>query len=262
MRGFAGALLALAALFLLAPLLVVVLYSFNTAAASSELHGLTTRWYGETLRNARFQSAMWASLKASVIVTLLSGLVGVSGALAARFSPNPWTRRALGVLCLVPILTPELLMALGAAQMFRLIGLDLGLTTVVLAHTSFGVPLFFLLTDAALSDGRFADLIQASRDLGASGATTIRVVVLPLLAPYLASSAVLIWALSIDEFVMSFFLSGPGEPLLTVRLYSLLRTKGASTEINVACVLLAVMVLSVWLAAAFARRAAIKREMA
>lgn len=262
MRGFAAVLLALVALFLLAPLLVVVAYSFNTAEASAEMQGVTTRWYGETLRNPRFQSAMWASLKVSLLVTFISGLVGVSGALAARFSPHPWTRRALGVLCLAPILTPELLMALGAAQLFRLIGLDLGLTTVVLAHTSFGVPLFFLLTDAALADGRFGDLIRASRDLGASGGTTLRVVVLPLLAPYLASSAVLIWALSIDEFVMSFFLSGPGEPLLTVRLYSLLRTKGVSTEINVACVVLAVMVLSVWLAAAFARRAAVRRETA
>jgi spermidine/putrescine transport system permease protein len=254
MRGIATGVLAATAAFLVAPLLVVTAYSFNETEASAELKGFTLRWYVETIGRPGFRAALWTSLRIGAVVTLISIAVGVAGAVAARLSPNPWTRRSLAALCLVPILTPELLMALGAAQTFHLVGLELGFWTVVLAHTSFGAPLCFLLTDAALSAAPFDDWIRAARDLGASGASTVRSVILPPLVPYVASSAALVWALSIDEFVLSFFLSGGDVVPLTVRLYSLLRTRGISTEINVACVLLMVLVMGVWLAASAARR--------
>lgn len=250
MRQIAAAVRALTAAFLLAPLLVVIAYSFNEVEASAELRGFTLRWYAETIARSDFRAAFWTSLRISIAATLISIVVGVAGAVAARFSPGAWARRAIAGLCMIPILTPELLIALGAAQTFHLIGLELGFWTVVLAHTSFGVPLCFLLTDAALAAGPFDNLIRAARDLGASGATIVRRVVLPSLAPYIASSAALVWALSIDEFVLSFFLSGGDVVPLTVRLYSLLRTRGISTEINVACVLLMLLVMGVWSAAA------------
>lgn len=254
MKTFAAVTLGLAAVFLIAPLLTVVVFSFNTAEASADMRGFTLRWYGKTLGNPAFRHALLNSLIVSLLVTLISGLIGTSAALAAHFSPNPRTRPRLAALCLVPILTPELLMAVGAAQVFDLVGVPFGLHTIVIGHTSFGVPLFFLLIDAALQAGRFDDLIRASRDLGASVPTTLRRIVLPLLSPYLIATAVLIWALSIDEFVLSFFLSGESSPVLTVRLFSLLRTRGVSTEINVACVILMLLVVIVGAAAMRLRR--------
>lgn len=242
MKTLASVTLGLTAVFLILPLLVVVLFSFNTAEASADLRGFTLQGYAKTLGNPAFRQALHSSLAVSLLVTLVSGLIGTAAALAAHLSPSPRTRRLLAALCLVPILTPELLMAVGAAQVFHLVGAPFGLLTIVIGHTSFGVPLFFLLIDAALQEGRFDDLIRAARDLGASMPAALRRIVLPLLSPHLVSAAALIWALSIDEFVLSFFLSGESAPVLTVRLFSLLRTRGISTEINVSCVILMLLV--------------------
>lgn len=247
------AVLAITAVFLLAPLAVVVVYSFNESESSPRLTGVTLRWYEQALNDGAFRQGLKNSLIVSLGATLLSGLIGVSAALAARFSEGPWLRRLLTTACVIPMLTPELLIALGSASIFYALHLDLSLWTVMIGHTSFGVPLFFLLTDSALSAGQFGDLIRAARDLGASGPATVRRVVLPLLWPYVLSSAVLIWALSIDEVVLAFFLSG-NDQVITVRLFSLLRTKGVSSEINVACVILMLMVVSIWFAGNRVRR--------
>ena len=243
----------LAALFLIGPLAIVVLYSFNASETSPRMSGLTLHWYEKALADEDFRQGMMNSLIVSLGTTLLSGLIGVSAALAARLSPGAWTRRLLGMACVVPLLTPELLIAVGTAAIFNQVGLPRSLGAVIIGHTSFGVPLFFLLTDAALSAGRFDDLIRAALDLGASGATAVRRIVLPLLWPTIVSSAVLIWALSIDEVVLAFFLSG-NEQVITVRLFSLLRTKGISAEINVACVILMVLVVSIWISGNLLRR--------
>lgn len=248
MKFAAWGLLGLTAAFLVAPLLVVTAYSFNSVEASAELKGVSLEWYGRAFARSDFRQYLFNTLWVATLTTVVSGLVGVSGALAAHFTPSPSTRRVLTALCIVPILTPELLMALGLSYFLDAVGIQRSLLTVALGHTSFGVPLFFVLTDAALGGGRFDDLIRAARDLGASGGHAVRRVVLPLLWPYVLSSAILIWALSVDEFVLSYFLSGPDSQVLTVRLYSLIRTRGLSTEINVACVVLMLMVVSVWLA--------------
>lgn len=243
----------IASTFLLAPLVVIVLYSFNASETSVQLSGVTLKWYQKALHNPDFLNGLKNSMIVSLGTTLLALLIGVSAALAARFSQSPWTRRILILACVIPILTPELVIALGSAIIFSQLNIELSLLTVIIGHTSFGVPLFFLLIDSALSSGHFDDLIRAARDLGASKATTIRRVVLPLLWPYVVSSAVLIWALSIDEVVLSYFLSG-NDQVITLRLYSLLHTKGISTEINVACVILMVLVVSIWSAGNLIRR--------
>lgn len=239
--------------FLIAPLVVIVLYSFNASETSVAMTGVTFAWYHKALQDPGFLDGLKNSMIVSLGTTLLAGLIGVSAALAARFSENAWTRRVLLLACIVPILTPELVIALGSAIVFSQLRIELSLLTVIIGHTSFGVPLFFLLIDSALSAGHFSELIRASRDLGASKSATVRRVVLPLLWPYVVSSAVLIWALSIDEVVLSYFLSG-NDQVITLRLYSLLHTKGVSTQINVACVILMVLVVSIWSSGNLIRR--------
>ena len=247
------AVLWIASAFLIAPLIVIALYSFNASETSVKITGVTFKWYEKALRDPDFMNGLRNSMIVSLGTTLLAMLIGVSAALAARFTVNAWTRRILILACVIPILTPELVIALGSAFIFSQLGIDLSLMTVIIGHTSFGVPLFFLLIDSALSSGHFDDLIRASRDLGASKATTIRRVVLPLLWPYIVSSAVLIWALSIDEVVLSYFLSGNSQ-VITLKLFHMLHTKGISTEINVACVILMVLVVSIWSAGNLIRR--------
>lgn len=220
--------------FLYAPLAVVVLYSFNSINSSAQFAGFSLRWYGElfadqTILNA-FYNSLSLALASSSISTVVGTLLGY-GMYTYRHRKIAW----LIWLIYLPILMPDIVYGISQMSFFTsvhdLTGLfTLGLDTMIIAHVSFQVPFVALLVYARLV-GLDARLFEACHDLYASAWQRAWYFILPVLRPAIISSFFLAFTLSIDDFVISFFTSGPESVTLPIYIWSAIK-KGISPEIN------------------------------
>lgn len=236
--------LAVLAFFYL-PILVLVVNSFNASRFGSTWQGFTLQWYG--LLSG--QREIWAALKVTLIVafsaTAVSAVLGTTAALALhRYSGR--LQRFHSVLVSVPLVMPEILMGMSLLLFFATIGLDLGVFSIFLAHVTFSVSFVAMVVLGRLQD--FDDsLLEAARDLGATAWAATWRVLLPLLAPGIAAGALLAFTLSIDDFVITFFVAGPGATTLPIRIYSMIK-HGLPALINaLSTLLLFVTFVTVWL---------------
>ena len=235
----AGAIMA----FLYIPIAFLILFSFEQAETPGlPITGLTLRWYGEMLRDSAIHTAVFNSIEVAAVVTLLATIIGTMVAFplvrgGIRF---PGTARLLFTM---PIMIPGVLIGIGLLIFFRrVLDLHLGLNTVIAGHLVFTTP-FVVLIVAARLQGFDRRLEWAAADLGANSRQTLRLIVLPLIAPAIIAGALLSVTLSIDEFVISFFTIGPQ---LTLPLYIYTQIKfGVTPEVNaVATVILVVTALT------------------
>jgi spermidine/putrescine transport system permease protein len=238
----AGAVLA----FLYLPIAFLILFSFEDAATPGlPITGLTLHWYQVLASDTAIQSALLTSIEVAVAVTIIASIVGTMVAF-------PLVRggvRAPGVLRLgftLPIMIPGFLIGIGLLIFFRqglhpLIDVQLGLDTVVAGHLVFTIP-FVVLIVASRLQGFDRRLEWAAADLGASPWRTLRYIVLPLIAPAILAGALLCVTLSIDEFVITFFLIGPQQ---TLPLYIYTQIKfGVTPEVNAIATVILVTSLS------------------
>lgn len=207
--------------FLYLPLLILVVFSFNRSKYGAGWEGFTLEWYVKLFRNEKILRAAFNSLVVASLSCLAGTALGVMAAVAQeRF---PWRRKALleGFFYL-PLVIPELMMAVGFLLFFGVLGWRLGLGTLVAAHVTFNVPLVWLITRARLKklDARLED---AAVDLGATRWQAFRKVTLPLLAPAVAAGALMAFVISLDCFIISFFVAGPDNTTLPVQIYSMLK---------------------------------------
>ena len=238
-------------LFLYAPLMVVVLYSFNGINSSAQFTGFSLRWYSElfadqTILNA-FYNSLSLALASSIISTGIGTLLGY-GMYIYRHRRIAW----LIWLIYLPIVMPDIVYGISQASFFTsvhdAIGLfTLGLDTMIIAHVSFQVPFVALLVYARLV-GLDARLFEACQDLYANAWQRAWYFLLPVLRPAIVSSFFLAFTLSIDDFVISFFTSGPDSVTLPIYIWSAIK-KGISPEINAIATL---MIGAVFAAAAIA----------
>lgn len=241
------ALLAAAlAAFVYLPLAAVVAASFNAARFGPEWGGFTLAWYArlpenaEALRAAR--NSLVVALASTGLATALGSLLGW-GLARHRFRG----RRTAEGLLRVPVLLPDIVLAAALLLFFgltrRWLGVgDLGLGIMILGHVTFQLP-FVALVVRARAAGLDPALEEAARDLGATPAAAFRRVTLPRLAPGILAGALLAFTLSLDDFVTSFFLSGPGSATLPVLIYASVR-RGLSPEIHALSTLLIVASLA------------------
>jgi spermidine/putrescine transport system permease protein len=234
-------------LFFHLPLLVLVLDSFNASRFGGRWGGWSFVWY---VRLFREEPAIWDALlntlKVAAGATVVSTVLGT----AAAFALHRWKTRlqqAHYALIVTPLVIPEILMGISLLLFFAALQLELGLFTIFLAHVTFCLSYVAMVVLARLQDFDFT-LVEAARDLGATGWTVLRRVLLPLLAPGIAAGALLAFTLSIDDFVITFFVSGKGATTLPVHIYSLIK-HGATPLINaLSTLLLAATALLVWTA--------------
>lgn len=230
-------------LFLYAPLLLVVAYSFNDSRLNAEWTGFTLRWYGVLARDLAMQRAAWNSLMIAVEATVCASVLGTLAAFAMyRYRP-----RALTALVIAPVAIPEVLMGVSLLLFFVSINLELGLLTVVLSHITFCVGFVAVVVRSRL-EGLDDSLIDAARDLGATPLQAIWYVVLPLILPGVAAGALLAFTLSMDDFVVTFFTSGPRQPTLPIQIYSMIRI-AVTPEVNAVSSILMLITLAASLAA-------------
>jgi spermidine/putrescine transport system permease protein len=222
-------------LFLYGPLILIGVLSFNASSvAGLPIDGLTFRWYEQLFEDQRFVAAGVFSLKIAAISTAISLVIGTAGALGlSRRSSR--LLGALGQFWLVPLIIPALVLSVAMASAFRLLEIRLSLWTVVAGHVVVNGPLVYLLVTARLR-GFDWSLVEAARTLGASGPQAFRLVTGPLLAPAIVGGAVLSFAISLDNFVTTLFLTG-GESTLPLLIWSMMR-EGFSPSVNAMATLL------------------------
>ena len=216
------------------PILFLILQSFNEAKYGGAWRGFSLKWYAMLFES----DAVWRSVQNTAIVafcsTLISTLLGTLGA----WTLHRYQTRLQGVhyiLVYAPLVFPDILMGISLLLLFVNIGLPLGLPTVILAHITFCSSYVAFVVLGRLQD--FDDaIIEASQDLGAGWWTITSRVVLPVLGPGIVAGALLAFTLSIDDFVITFFVSGPGSATLPVYVFSMMKM-GSPTMINALCTL-------------------------
>ncbi len=216
-------------IFLYLPLVYVVGYSFNAGRIVMIWSGFSLHWYAVALQDINIQRALTNSLKIALVATLLSTTLAVLAALGlVRMRRNG--KRIAWALIGIPLIIPEIVLAIGTLAFFMAVKIPLGIFGMTLAHTAFCIPFALLPIRARLSQLDAAPF-EAASDLGANDRQILRRITLPLLSPAIISGGLLAFAISIDDFITSFFLSGPGSTTLPVYIFGMIRSN-VTPEVN------------------------------
>jgi spermidine/putrescine transport system permease protein len=227
-------------LFLYAPIAILVLFSFNETSQTAVWKGFTLEWYGSLAHNDLILTAVRNSLVVGVAATVLATVVGTLVALALgrhSFPGEGFTRNLL----YLPIIIPEIVVGAALVTFFGVVGLRLSLVTVVIAHVVFSVSYVAIVVRARLS-GFDRSLEEAALDLGARPLQTFGRVTLPLILPGIVSGALLVFTVSIDDYVITSFVAGVGATTLPLQIYSMLKV-GVTPEVNAVSTLLLVLTI-------------------
>ncbi len=241
------------------PILLVILYSFNESKISSVWSGFSLKWYRELFRDAALFEALGNTLILGVLSSLCAGVIGTLGAYGMS-KVNFRTKGAVEYISTLPIMIPEIILGMVFMAFFSLLGLPFGMTTLVIAHTAFCIPYVFMLVKARLV-GMEKSLPEAALDLGASPARVFFDITLPLTLPAVASGMLLAFAMSIDDVIISIFVTGVEVNTLPIKIYTQLKT-GVTPKINALCTLMFLAVLLLCGLAAFLGRTPKKRPAA
>ena len=227
-------------IFLYAPIVILVIFSFNASRFVTTWEGVSLRWYGELFRNAAMMAALKNSLIVAVVSTLISTVFGTMVSLAMerhRFRG----KLAFDALLYLPIIIPDIAMAVMLLLFFVMTQktlhiFNLGIPTIIISHVAFNISFVAVVVRARLV-GMDRSLEEAAQDLGANELQTFWHVTLPLLMPGILGGALLAFTLSLDDFVITFFTAGPGSTTLPLRIYSMVKL-GITPEINAVSTLL------------------------
>ncbi len=221
--------------FLYLPLLILALYSFNESRINAVWSGFTLDWYLSLFKNRRVLEALTNSLIVAFASTIVSTVLGTTAAIALNKYQYKYKNVINGLLYL-PILIPEIVMGLSLLVLFSQAHIPLGKTSLILAHITFCVS-FVVITVNARLEGMRPELEQAAMDLYATPFQTFRYVTLPLAMPGIVAGALMAFTLSIDDFIISFFVAGPNSTTLPLYIYAMVK-RGISPEINALSTLL------------------------
>jgi spermidine/putrescine transport system permease protein len=237
--------------FMFAPLVVVVLFSFNNVRSLQNFGGFSFEWYRAFVDNESLRGSLIASVEialATMVVATVLGTLLAFGLVRARtrFSASA------NVLMLIPLVTPEIVAGVSALLLFTQIGLRLSLLTIIIAHITFSISYVTVVVRARLASLN-PEVEQAAMDLGATRWQTFRLVVLPALWPAVLAAGLLVFALSFDDFVLSYFTTGESPQPLPVRIWSAIRF-GVTPTINAIGTLMLVISLAAVAAALVLQR--------
>lgn len=248
--------LAIMILLMYFPLVMVVIFSFNESRLSANFTGFSLKWY-ETLANDRdLKEALFNSILLGVLSCGISAVIGTLGAVGmARVKYK--TKGMMEYLSTIPIMIPEIILGMVFLVFFSMLNLPFGMTTLVIAHTTFCIPYIFMMVKARLV-GVDKSLEEAARDLGAGPIRTFFDITMPLIAPAVLSGSLLAFAMSFDDVVISIFVNGPRLNTLPVKVYAQLKT-GVTPEINALCTIILVVITAVLFLSSFLSKRAEKK---
>ncbi len=227
--SFSNTMLYLTIVFLFVPLFVVVFFSFNNSKGMQWSHA-SLIWYKKLI----FESpSLWSAFRNSLIIALTSSVTATFlGTLAAigikwyRFKGKAY----ITTISYLPMVLPEVIIGISMLIFFSAVKVRLGMFTIFAAHTTFNLPFVFMMVSARLDEFDYST-VEAARDLGANEAQTLRKVIIPTIIPGVLSGFLMCITMSLEDFVITFFVSGPGSGTLPLYVYSMIRY-GVSPVIN------------------------------
>lgn len=227
--SFSNTCLFFCLLFLFLPLFVVITYSFNSVKGMNWQH-FTFHWYKELFTSS---DALWSAFGNSAIIAITSSITATAlGSLASI--GMKWHdfkgKKLIGIISYLPMILPEVIIGISMLIFFAAINIPLGMVTIYIAHTTFNLPFVFVLVSARLDEFDYST-IEAARDLGANERETLTKVIIPALLPGIFSGLLISITMSLEDFVITFFVSGPGSGTLPLYVYSSIRY-GVSPVIN------------------------------
>ena len=215
--------------FLYIPILLLVVYSFNDSKLNLYWAGFTTKWYGLLLGNEVLLGAFKNSLIVAAATTALAVVIGTSAAWLLHRYRFP-AQQTLGLLIFIPMVMPEVLMGVSLLVLFVSLGIPLGYTTLIIAHTTFCFP-FVLVGVQARLQGIDPSLEEAAMDLGATPLKAFWLVIVPYLMPAIVAGALMSFTLSFDEYIVTIFTSGADSQTLPLKVYGMVRV-GLNPQLN------------------------------
>ncbi|MCQ2358545.1 MAG: ABC transporter permease [Phascolarctobacterium sp.] len=227
--------------FLYLPLVILAAYSFNASRVNAVWSGFTVDWYLSLFKNRRVLEALTNSLIIAFFSTIVSTILGTTAAIALNRYKFKYQNVINGLLYL-PILIPEIVMGLSLLVLFSQAHFPLGKGTLVLAHITFCVS-FVVITVNARLEGMKPEYEQAAMDLYATPWQTFRYITLPIAMPGIVAGALIAFTLSIDDFIISFFVAGPNSTTLPLYIYAMVK-RGISPEINALSTLMMIVTVS------------------
>ncbi|MBR1865759.1 MAG: ABC transporter permease [Lachnospiraceae bacterium] len=239
-HGVQNLVIGLVFIFLYIPIFVVILFSFNTSEMNIVFEGFTLQWYGSFFKNRTLMESLQNTLIIAAVSTIVSVVIGTLGAVGmSRYEFKG--RKLVDMLLYVPIVIPEIVLGVAMLSIFSILNMPMGLLTMTLAHITFCIPFVVISVRASLA-GMDKSLEEASMDLGASHVKTFLTVTLPLIMPGVISGATLSLSLSIDDVIISFFVSGPGSTTLPLKILEMVK-HGVSPEVNALSTIITLIII-------------------
>jgi spermidine/putrescine transport system permease protein/putrescine transport system permease protein len=233
-------------LYLFIPIAVVVLFSFNSVKSLQSFQGFSLQWYDDFLSDPTLRESLFVSLRIALITMIVATIIGTMLAIGLVRAKTRWSPAA-NILMLVPLVTPEIVAGISALLIFSQLGIQLSFWTIVIAHITFSISYVTVVVRGRLAS-MGDEVEQAAMDLGATRFQAVRLVLVPGLWPAIVAAGLLTFALSFDDFVLSFFTTGEDTQPLPVRIWSAIRF-GVSPTINAIGTLMMVVSLTAVVAA-------------
>ncbi|WP_286950022.1 ABC transporter permease [Exiguobacterium sp. UBA4551] len=215
---------------LYAPIFYLAFYSFNSADNMTNFDSFTWDWYNEVFQDSRLLIIVLNTLVIALLSATISTILGVFGAIGIQAVRKKRVETSLLTLNSILIVSPDVIIGASFLIFFTLLGIQLGFTSVLLSHIAFSVPIVVILVLPKLQE-MSPTLVDAARDLGASRWDVLTKVILPYITPGIFAGFFTALTYSLDDFAVTFFVTGNGFTTLSVEIYSLAR-QGISMKIN------------------------------
>lgn len=232
--------LALIFILLYAPIVTLIVLSFNQSKTRAKWGGFTLKWYKELLKNEQIMSAFYTTLIIAFVSAAIATVIGTAAAIAIQGMKQKWKTMYMG-LTNIPMMNAEIVMGVSLMLLFIAFHMTLGFGTILIAHITFNIPYVILSVMPRLRQTNVSTY-EAAMDLGATPLSAFFKVVLPDLAPGITSGFLLAFTMSLDDFIITYFTRGAGINTLSTLIYSEVR-KGIKPTMNALSTVMFVSVL-------------------
>lgn len=231
-------------IFLYAPIVTLMIFSFNDSKSMGKWKGFTLKWYGQLFQNDRIMEALKYTLIIAVIAAVTATIIGTFAAIGIHRMKG-FKKKALLNINYLPVLNPDIVTGISLMSLFifikPILNIEFGFITMLLAHITFNIPYVILSVLPKLKQLPH-NITEAALDLGATPGYAMRKIILPQIKPAIFAGFLMAFTMSIDDFVISFFTTGPGVTNLSIEIYSMAR-KGINPSINALSTLMFIIVL-------------------
>ena len=226
--------------FLYAPIIVLIIFSFNDSKSRGNWSGFTLKWYRQLFHDQQIMNALYYTIIVAVVSSLVATVIGTAAAIGIH-NMNKFKKAVIMNITYLPVMNPDIVTGISLMILFIFLRMELGFITLLLSHITFNIPYVILSVLPKLRQLN-KHMYEAALDLGATPLYAYRKVILPQIMPGVITGLLLAFTLSLDDFIISFFTTGSGVANLSIVVYSMAR-RGISPKINALSTLMFVSVL-------------------